>query len=887
VTTPSELKKTPLNKWHRANGATFEDSAGWEMPLHYAAGVTREHLATRKFGALFDLSHMGCFRIKGKNRVEFLQRVLSNNCDALQPWQAQYTLIPNKDGGVIDDGYLYRFGQDDYLLAVNAENRKNAWNHLRRHAKDFEGVSLKDHTEKVALIAFQGPLSGRILETLIEDGALPEPFRNSLSEVTLCRAKALLARTGFTGEPLGFELFVAPDKAEEVWRTLYEAGKDQGVMAAGLATRDSLRLEAGYPLFGHELGVDAQGRPCPAFAVGMTASAVSFSDRKGDFIGREPLAAQAQQVELLRTGQGEPSQILPRRIRPLALLDEGVIRAGDEVFIGHKQVGVVTSAAVTPYWIFAGGGATMDITDQTGSRTVALASLDATLRADREVEIAVDDRRLHGQIVRWHGRSEAPPYFRPIPVGRKEPEPEAALVTGIGKAELVLKKSIENHQWRQQRCVNLIPSEMTQSPLVRLLQVSDPVGRYAEHKELLAAFGQDVFYYQGTELIAWVEQRLIEELEEYLGCPLVEVRTISGQMANQTVFSAFVDYKNRVDRRREAQRISLALNNHIGRGGHLSSQPMGALRDYIAKDPVTERYAVINFPVCRDNPYRLDVVETAKILERTDPEIIIFGKSMVLHPEPVAEIKRGVEHKKNRPIIMYDMAHVLGLIGPHFQQPFAEGADLVTGSTHKTYFGTQRGIIGGNFVPNTPHMALWKAIRRRAFPGMVSNHHLGTLLGLLLAAIEMNTYKHEYQRQVVANAKALARALADEGLNVEGDPDVDYTETHQVMVNVGYARGCEVAQTLEKNNIILNYQALPSDESFTSSSGLRLGVQEMTRFGMTETDFEAFASLFADAVNGGDVADQIAEFRAGFQTMHYCFEGDALEPLKQQLLKTF
>jgi glycine/serine hydroxymethyltransferase len=254
----------------------------------------------------------------------------------------------------------------------------------------------------------------------------------------------------------------------------------------------------------------------------------------------------------------------------------------------------------------------------------------------------------------------------------------------------------------------------------------------------------------------------------------------------------------------------------------------------------------------------------------------------------VAEIRKLIENKRPRPFIMYDMAHVLGLVGPHFQQPFAEGADIVTGSTHKTFFGTQRGIVGATFEENSPEFDFWRAIQRRAFPGMVSNHHLGTLLGLLLSTLEMNAFKDAYQRQVIANAKAFARALTHAGMCVEGDPAVDFTETHQVIVNVGYAKGCQAAEDLEKNNIICNYQALPTDESFTASSGLRLGVSEMTRFGMKEQDFATLAGLLADGVrNQPGVAAKVAEFRGRFQEMQYCFGGDELEPLKRQLLATF
>jgi aminomethyltransferase len=864
------------------------DFGGWDMPIHYPPGILKEHLATRRFAGLFDVSHMGRFRIRGEGAAAFLQHVLSSNVEALAPWQAQYAFIPDRNGAVIDDVYLYRLDKDEYWLAVNAANRQTDWEHLAGHAQQFKDVTLKDRSDRIAMIALQGPQSVRFLEPLIEDGSLPEPARNRLSEINLCGTKTTVARTGYTGEPVGFELFADSERIEEIWSRILKAGSGAGILPVGLGGRDTLRLEAGLPLHGHELGSAPDGSPLPAFALPMASVAVSFSDRKGNFVGREALARQFEQVQRLRDGQATDPSILPRRIRPLAVLDKGITRRGDAVYVGPKQVGVVTSGTMAPYWEFDVAGATASITDQTDRRAIALAYVDTAVRTEREVDVEVRGKRLKAQIVSSHGRSEAPPYFRPTPAGRRKARAESGVASGVAKAELLIGKSLKNHDWRQRHCMNFIPSEMTPSPLVRLLQVTDPVGRYAEHREMAAALGQEVYYYQGTELIAWVERRLVEEMAEFLGCPLVEVRSISGQMANMTVFSGLVDFKNRTDRRREAERIRLAINNHIGRGGHLSSQPMGALRDYIAKDPVTERYAVINFPVREDNPYRIDVPRTAEILDQCDPEIIIFGKSMVLHPEPVGEIHRLVEKKQPRPVIMYDMAHVLGLIGPHFQQPFAEGADVVTGSTHKTFFGTQRGVIGANFPPGSPRFALWKAIQRRAFPGMVSNHHLGSLLGLLLAAIEMNAFKHEYQRQVIANAKAFARALADQGLNVEGDPAVAFTETHQVIVNVGYAKGCAVAQQLEENGLIVNYQALPSDESFTASSGLRLGVSEMTRFGMKETDFEAFAPLFADAVHGNKhVAEEVARFREGFLDLQYCFDGETVEPLKKQLLDTF
>jgi len=512
--TAGDLKKTPLNEWHRANGAQMVDFGGWDMPVQYRAGILQEHLATRKFGGLFDVSHMGRLRIKGANRIPFLQHVLSNNAEALEPCQAHYTLIPNENGGLIDDAYLYRFFEDDYLVVVNASNRDRVWIHFQEQVKYFKDVIIEDQTENVAMIAFQGPLSRRILETLIEGGALPEPFRNRLSEITLSGAKILVARTGYTGEPLGFELFVPAKRAEKVWHKLYQAGNDRGVLAVGLGARDTLRLEAGMPLYGHEFGLDPEGKEFPAFCFPSAGIAVSFSERKGSYIGRDALARQFEQFQKLQKGLCEPSKILPRQIRSLSLLDKGVIRQGDEVFIGNKKVGVVTSGTITPYWKFEGEGANMQITDKNDRRAIALAYLDGMLLPDRQVDVVVRGRRLRAEIVQWHGRSDAPPYFHPIPVDWKMPESKSALEKGMEKVKFLFKKNLENHNWRQRCCINLIPSEMTPSPLVRLLQVSDPVGRYAEHKELIAAFDQEVFYYQGTDFIAWVEDRLAAEMTD-------------------------------------------------------------------------------------------------------------------------------------------------------------------------------------------------------------------------------------------------------------------------------------------------------------------------------------------------------------------------------------
>jgi glycine/serine hydroxymethyltransferase len=244
---------------------------------------------------------------------------------------------------------------------------------------------------------------------------------------------------------------------------------------------------------------------------------------------------------------------------------------------------------------------------------------------------------------------------------------------------------------------------------------------------------------------------------------------------------------------------------------------------------------------------------------------------MFIYPEPVRLVADLVKNWPERPLLMFDMAHVLGLYGA-FQTPLAEGADLVTGSTHKTFFGPQRGLIAGSFPKGSPLYSLWQDIKSRAFPGSTSNHHLGTLLGLLAAAYEMNAFKPEFPEKVRTNAKAFARALKNKDIPVEGDPADGFTETHQVLIRIkAFGPGQAIARRLEENNILTNYQALPDDESFLASSGIRLGVQEMTRFGMEVGDFDELAGFMADCIiRNKRVKDEVRAFRRNFLEMRYC-----------------
>lgn len=876
----SELKRTQLYDVHVAAGATMVDFGGWEMPIQYPSGIIAEHLYTRQVCSLFDVSHMGRLLVEGPQRKEFLQHVLTSNVSALDLNMAQYCIIPNENGGAVDDAYLYLFQEDNYLLVVNAANIDKDLEHLNRALSGFD-CTITNISDQWASIAVQGPKSKEMLMTL-SGGVSPtkEPTKNSLGTVSLEGRQARIAKTGYTGEPLGYEVYVRSEDAVWLWNRLVELG----ARPAGLGARDTLRMEASFPLYGHEMGTAPDGTEIPIFAVPLAKFAVSFSAQKGDFIGRAALERQHQAFIRHMDRDFSDMSALPRRIAPIALLDRGVMRAGMEIYKGDKLVGWVTSGTMVPYFKTQGQGLSTVILEASGKRAIGLCYIDSDVLVDDTVEVDIRGKRLKAVIPARHMSVGAPPFARPLLYGEQEEVRTVAGGDRTGKALTLLHKAIENHVWRQEQCVNLIPSENTPSRAVRLLSGSDPACRYAEHKKILAFYEKEVFYYQGTKFIDQVERMLAEEMRAYFGCTEVETRTLSGQMSNMAVFSALMDWKNRFDRKNEAKRLGYVMNNHIIKGGHLSAQPMGALHDYIAVDPVTEKPAVVNFPVCRDNPYKMDVEETKKLIDRYRPELIIFGKSMVLHKEPVAQIRQFVDEQKIPTTIMYDMAHVLGLIGDHFQNPFQEGAEIVTGSTHKTFFGPQRGVIGVNYKEEDLKYGLWKTIESRTFPGSVSNHHLGTQLGMLMAAYEMNQFRDAYQSAIIRNAKSFARSLKSYGLDVVGDPAIDYTDTHQVIVSVGYGEGAEIAERLEQNNVIVNYQATPDEEGFTASGALRMGVSEMTRFGFEEKDFDQLASLMADCIlRGREIKGDVERLRASHTEMRYCFDDAAINDALEQL----
>lgn len=401
----SELKRTPLYDVHVAAGATMVDFGGWDMPVQYPTGIVAEHLYTRSYCSLFDVSHMGRLVIEGPERVKYLQYVLTSNVGALKLNTAQYCIIPNENGGAIDDAYLYMFEEDKIMLVVNASNTEKDLKHLLPIAEKFD-VKITDMTSVCSSIAVQGPLSRKMLEELAGGKELTAPAKNACGIVDLEGHTAWLSTTGYTGEPIGYEVYIKNEDAAWLWNRLVE----MGAKPAGLGARDTLRLESVMPLYGHEMGVDASGKEMPIYAVPLAKFAVNFSEEKGDFIGKEALAKQFAAYNRILDKDFSDIEALPKRIMPICLVDRGVIRSGMTVYKDGKEVGWITSGTMIPYYDFEDEFNT----DNIGKRSIGLAYLYAPIQREEYVEVDVRGKRLKAVIPRSHMSAKTPPYVRPI-----------------------------------------------------------------------------------------------------------------------------------------------------------------------------------------------------------------------------------------------------------------------------------------------------------------------------------------------------------------------------------------------------------------------------------------------------------------------------------------
>ncbi|GAB3609888.1 glycine cleavage system aminomethyltransferase GcvT [Humibacter ginsengiterrae] len=351
----SSQKLSPLNDAHIAAGASFTDFAGWQMPVRYSSDLA-EHHAVRTAAGLFDLSHMGEIVVLGPQAADALDHALAGRLSALQLGQAKYSLLLNERGGILDDLVVYRTGVDRYLVVANAANRQTVAEELTKRSASFE-ADVYDESDDIALIAIQGPRALEILQNVqglgIEAGDdVPEDHEepdveNALAGLKYYRSLSgtfqdhpvLIARTGYTGED-GFELYVAPDNAPALWEALLETGAGAGLVPAGLAARDTLRLEAGMPLYGHELTAGT-------FPSQAGLGRVVVLDKPGDFVGRSAIergAAPDARVLVGLEGAGKRAARAGYALYAHAASEaEAVPAAGQDAPIGE-----ITSGALSP-----------------------------------------------------------------------------------------------------------------------------------------------------------------------------------------------------------------------------------------------------------------------------------------------------------------------------------------------------------------------------------------------------------------------------------------------------------------------------------------------------------------------------------------------------------
>ncbi|MBE6945040.1 MAG: glycine cleavage system aminomethyltransferase GcvT [Ruminococcaceae bacterium] len=405
----SELKRTALYDAHVAAGGTMVDFGGWEMPIQYPKGIVTEHLNTRKNCGIFDVSHMGRLLVEGPDRIAFLQKVLTSNVASLKMNRAQYCIIPNETGGAIDDAYLYMFEEDRLLLVVNASNTDKDLAYFDTVIGNYN-CTITNMTARTASIAVQGPKSTEMLRILSGQEFITDDARNSLNILQMEGHTVWVSKTGYTGEPLGYELFVTAEDAEWLWNRLIELGG----MPTGLGARDTLRLEACLPLYGHEMGVDPDEREIPIFAVPLSRFAVSFAEEKGDFVGKEALLKQSEAVKRISNKDYSDMDILPMRIAAIALKDRGVMRAGMPIYHNREMVGWLTSGTMVPYYNFEGEGEGAVQLETTGKRAIGMAYINSDIPVGEIVEVDIRGRYLEAVTVSCHMRNNKPPYAQPV-----------------------------------------------------------------------------------------------------------------------------------------------------------------------------------------------------------------------------------------------------------------------------------------------------------------------------------------------------------------------------------------------------------------------------------------------------------------------------------------
>jgi glycine hydroxymethyltransferase len=397
----------------------------------------------------------------------------------------------------------------------------------------------------------------------------------------------------------------------------------------------------------------------------------------------------------------------------------------------------------------------------------------------------------------------------------------------------------------------MIASENILSPLVAKAVNSDLHGRYAEGLP-----GKR--YYQGCDDFDSIESLGIESAKRVFNCNFTNIQSTSGTVSNIAALKALV---------KPGETITAVSTAD---GGHISHARMGAVG--------VRGLNLVTYPwdIDRMEP---DIDASIKMIRETKPNLALFGQSVFLFPTPLKELADAAHEVGAK--IMYDGAHVLGLIaGGQFQDPLREGADVMTGSSHKTFPGPQGGLVLSNSSDEKFHRKLNNSI----FPGTCSSYHLHHVAGKAVALAEFEEFGTDYAKDIVANAKSLATALAAEGFDVLAE-DRGYTASHQVLTRHGEidsGAGRKAADLLEKSGIITNMNMLPGDTKAMQPSGLRLGVPELTRVGMGTDEMKDVAIFFSRALLKNEdvskIKSDVKSFKSNYQTVKYCFESGPAYP---------
>lgn len=405
-----------------------------------------------------------------------------------------------------------------------------------------------------------------------------------------------------------------------------------------------------------------------------------------------------------------------------------------------------------------------------------------------------------------------------------------------------VRTTVQEHSKRFERAIPLIASENLLSPYAKELLISDLHSRYAEGLP-----GER--YYEGNEQVDEIERTCLALARELFRCSFADVRPISGTVANLAVLKAL------------AAPGDLVGTARLADGAHISSAGFGAFGLRGVKP--------VYYPWDEER-MTLDVPKTRAVLLESKPKLCLFGLSLFLFPLPVRELAPTLE--EIGAVGWYDGAHVLGLIaGGEFQDPLREGCSVLSASTHKTLPGPQHGILLGE----SRDPELYPRLTSAAFPGVTSNHHLHAMAALTVSLAESRAFGRAYARQTIANARALAGALAERGFEVLGEK-LGYTASHTVAVRVAKEGGGEpVSQRLSSAGIIANKNLLPGDKSPKRPEGIRLGTPEVTRLGMTEPEMVRIAELFDLLLHQGASPERVAregeELKRDFTRLEYCF----------------